>query len=95
MGIMKLSGNFRIAETDSFRKEISKPEFSEIYEKIKSVVYPQLKANPFFGPNIKKLKGEFDQFYRFRIGYYRLFYKIDKEKVIVFVVKIKKRKDAY
>lgn len=92
---MKLSSNFRIAETKTFKKEILKPELADIYKKLKSFVYPQLRSNPFFGPNIKKLKGEFEDFYRFRVGNYRLFYKIDKDKVIVFIIKLKHRKESY
>ena len=51
--------------------------------------------NPFFGPNIKKLKGEFKELYRFRIGDFRLFYKVSEETVIIFIVDIESRKDAY
>jgi mRNA interferase RelE/StbE len=54
-----------------------------------------LKGNPFFGVNIKKLKGEFKDLYRFRIGDYRLFYKIDEEESIIFILNIENRKDAY
>ena len=92
---MKSLGNFQIAETKSFQKEIQRPEFANVYKKLRNFVYPQLRSNPFFGPNIKKLKGEFEDFYRFRIGNYRLFYKIDENKVIVFIVKLKHRKESY
>ena len=51
--------------------------------------------NPFYGPNIKKLKGEFEGFYRFRIGKYRLFYVIQENELLVISVDIEKRKDAY
>ncbi|MCK5148039.1 type II toxin-antitoxin system RelE/ParE family toxin [bacterium] len=87
--------NFRIAETDSFQKEINRPEFQKLYKKIKNYVYPQIKNNPYFGINIKKLKGEFSDFYRYRIGNYRLFYKINNEDVIIFIVTIKHRKESY
>ena len=85
---------FQIAETKGFtkRKESIAPE---LYEKIKSVVYPQLRRNPYFGPNIKKLKGELSPYYRFRIGDYRLFYLIEAEKVLVAVVDLKHRQNAY
>ncbi|MCA9920632.1 MAG: type II toxin-antitoxin system mRNA interferase toxin, RelE/StbE family, partial [Anaerolineales bacterium] len=64
-------------------------------QKITDVVYPQLRSNPYFGANIKKLKGEFEGCYRYRIGNYRLFYLIDDKKVFVFVIDLKPRKDAY
>jgi mRNA interferase RelE/StbE len=66
-----------------------------VHDKIKKYIYPQLRNNPFFGPNIKKLKGELRDFYRFRLGNYRLFYKVDSNKVIVFIIDIHDRKDSY
>ncbi len=95
METIRLFHNYEIAETTSFQKEIKKVGSLNIYSKIKNVVYPQLKKNPYFGSNIKKLKREFDGVYRFRIGDYRLFYKIDKEKVIIFILSLKPRKDSY
>ena len=86
---------FKIAETEYFRKQLANLNLRKIYLKIENFVYPQLRVNPFFGPNIKKLKGEFEGNYRFRIGNYRLFYTVDKQKVIVFILEIANRKDAY
>ncbi|HED06554.1 MAG TPA: type II toxin-antitoxin system RelE/ParE family toxin [Ignavibacteria bacterium] len=86
---------FKIAETENFRKQIGKNQLKNLYNKIEKLLYPQLRTNPFFGPNIKKLKGEFNGLYRIRIGNYRLFYTIDKQKVIVFILEITQRKDAY
>lgn len=86
--------DFKIAETNTFEKAKKKLN-RKLYKKITQVVYPQLRDNPYFGVNIKKLKGEFEGLYRFRIGKYRLFYFIDDQKVIVFVIDLKHRKDAY
>ena len=82
---------YRIAETETFEKKIK----STKYKKIKEYVYPILRENPYFGSNIKKLKGDYKDLYRFRIGDYRLFYKISEDTVIVFIVDIETRKDAY
>jgi len=90
-----LFNDFKIAETESFQKNLKKTNSTKIYSKIKNIVYPQLKKNPYFGPNIKKLKGEFDGLYRFRIGDYRLFYSVDNDKIIVFILALKQRKDAF
>lgn len=87
--------NFKIAETHTFSKKMTKAEFKKLYKKISTYVYPMLKRNPYFGPNIKRLKGEYSDYYRYRIGDYRLFYKIEEDKVIIFIVDIKHRKDAY
>ena len=67
----------------------------KIYKKISEYVYPQLRGNPFFGSNIKKLKGEFEGLYRYRVGKYRIFYKIENDKVLVIILDIDDRKDAY
>ena len=85
---------FKIAETKTFEK-VKKKIDRKLYQKIVNVVYPQLRNNPYFGANIRKLKGEFEGFYRYRIGSYRLFYLIDGDKVMVFVIDLKHRKDAY
>jgi len=86
---------FKIAETETFSAKISSIKFKSQYKKIVDYVYPILRENPFFGPNIKKLKGNLKEVYRFRIGNYRLFYKISEETVIVFIINIEDRKDAY
>ena len=87
--------NYKIAETETFEKKIKTIKYKNFYSKINDYVYPILRTNPFFGPNIKKLKGEFKELYRFRIGDFRLFYKVSEETVIVFIVDIESRKDAY
>lgn len=86
---------FQIAETDTFQKKIKKRDFQSLYNKITSYVYPQLRKNPYFGQNIKKLKGEFSGIYRYRIGTFRLFYTIEPGKIVVFIIDIEKRKDSY
>jgi mRNA interferase RelE/StbE len=86
---------FRIAETDHFQKKIKSRMFSSLYGKIRDYVYPILRRNPYFGPNIKKLKGEFEGVYRYRIGNYRLFYLIQGSELIVLILDIEQRKDAY
>ena len=90
-----MSNRFEIAETETFQRSISKKEFVKIYNKIKTYVYPQLRINPFFGKNIKKLKGEFKDVYRYRIGEYRLFYQVDEKQILIFIMDIVKRKEAY
>lgn len=87
--------NFQIAETESFIKEIEKSQYKKLYKKIIDYVYPILKKNPYFGPNIKKLKGNYSDYYRYRLGDYRLFYKVDAEKIIIFIIDIRNRKKAY
>jgi mRNA interferase RelE/StbE len=90
-----LPNEFLIVESAGFSAKIRATEFRNAYEKAKRYVYPQLRVNPFFGPNIKKLKGEFAGVYRYRLGDFRLFYIVRKERIVVVVIDIAKRKDAY
>jgi mRNA interferase RelE/StbE len=87
--------NYKIAETETFSKKINSRKYNQLYKKIIEDIYPILKSNPFFGTNIKKLKGEYKEIYRFRIGDYRLFYKIDEQESIIFITNIANRQDAY
>jgi len=86
--------DFEIAETKTFEKIKIKVD-DKLYSKIKNFVYPQLKSNPYYGTNIKKLKGEFEGYYRYRIGNYRLFYLIENEKVLIVIVDLRHRQSAY
>jgi mRNA interferase RelE/StbE len=91
-----LSDKYRIAETRSFRKTLEKhKDLGRLYERIVEIVYPTLRREPHFGPNIKRLKGEFSEFYRYRIGDYRLFYTVEESEVLVVVADLRPRKDAY
>jgi mRNA interferase RelE/StbE len=86
---------YKIAETETFSKKVNTRKYGRLYKKIFEDVYPVLRNNPFFGANIKKLKGEYKEIYRFRIGDYRLFYTVNEKEFIIFVINIENRKDAY
>ena len=87
--------NYKIAETETFEKKIQSIKYRSLYQKITDYVYPILRENPYFGPNIKKLKGNYKELYRYRIGDHRLFYKVSEETVLIFIIDIESRKDAY
>jgi len=91
-------GNYRIFETDEFFRKLRKFSHQQsqfIQRKLKDYVYPQLKEEPHFGKNIKKLKDYAPETWRYRIGNTRVFYScLDKEK-IVYILSIDLRKDAY
>ena len=93
MAIIQLS-KYQIAETKTFVK-LKTTIDKKLYAKIENFVYPQLRENPHFGINIKKLKGQLEGYYRYRIGNYRLFYLIEDEKLIIAVVDFKHRQQAY
>ena len=89
---------YKIFETDEFLKRLHK--FSPhdrkfIGNKLKNIVYDQLRLEPHFGNNIKKLRSYVPEMWRFRIGKFRLFYSIDEDDKIVFVITVEFRKDSY
>ena len=86
---------FKIAETEHYTKKINSKKYNSLYQRIIEDIYPILRNNPFFGGNIKKLRGEYKNIYRFRIGDYRLFYKIEEQGSLVFIIDIESRQDAY
>lgn len=55
----------------------------------------QLEQNPRLHPNIKALKGELSGYYRYRLGDYRLLYRINDAQVQVVVMAIAHRSKAY
>jgi len=69
-------------------KKIDKIWQKKILHKIKTT----LSKNPHKG---KKLIGNLSDFYRLRVGDYRIIYSIDEEIVTVEVVKVRHRKDVY
>jgi len=45
--------------------------------------------------NIKPLKGNYSDLYRLRVGNYRVIYKIEKQKLIILIVRVGHRKEVY
>ncbi|MCP4267409.1 MAG: type II toxin-antitoxin system RelE/ParE family toxin [Candidatus Brocadiaceae bacterium] len=90
--------NFRIFETDEFFKQLKKmssPNVDFLQKKLNSYVYPQIKNQPFWGNNIKKLQGYSPDTWRYRIGKFRLFYVVNQEERIISILTVDFRKDAY
>ncbi len=90
--------DFKIFETDEFQKKLKKfpaNDTSVFRKKLTSFVYPQIKEEPFWGNNIKKLQGYDPDTWRYRIGKFRLFYIIDQDEQIIYMLTIDRRKDAY
>ena len=89
---------FRIFETNQFLKDLEQ-DFSGQQERIKTklvnYVYPQLKQNPYFGKNIKKLVNYNPDTWRYRVSSYRFFYEIDDQNKIVFMISADNRQNAY
>ncbi len=90
--------SFKIFETNKFQQTLQE-DFSGQQERIKrkfaGYVYPQLKQNPYFGKNIKKLINYKPETWRYRIGRYRFFYIIHDTRKIIIMLTVDNRKDAY
>ena len=90
--------NYQIFETNEFLKKIEKISNRDqtfIESKLLQHIYPQLKEEPHYGNNIKKLIDYKPETWRYRIGKYRLFYVIDESEKTAYVLSIDLRKDAY
>ena len=90
--------DYRIFETDPFCDDIDAIARSgqrRVLEKLREVVYPQLRARPQFGANIRKLRNYDPSTWRYRIGSWRFFYEIDEEEKIIFMTTAAHRGSAY
>ena len=55
----------------------------------------RLRQNPFFGPHIRKLRGELEGSYRYRLGSLRVAYSVDKREKVVWIEYIRTRGRSY
>ena len=72
--------------------------YNDVNDKLASkfnIAFDEISVQPYYGNNIKKLKGDLDGLYRYRSGDYRIVYSIEDKIKIVSVNWIGKRKDAY
>jgi mRNA interferase RelE/StbE len=84
-----LLSDFRIFETEQFQGDLKRvfgDRQEKIAAKLKRYVYPQLREQPYFGKNIKKLRGYAPETWRYRIGDHRFFYEVDDKEKIVFMI---------
>jgi mRNA interferase RelE/StbE len=89
---------YEIWETDQFQadlKNLAQSGQARLIKKLRTVVYPQLRTHPHYGPNIKKLKEYAPDTWRFRIGAWRFFYEIDEENRRVWMIAAAHRGVAY
>jgi mRNA interferase RelE/StbE len=89
---------FRIFETAQFQEDLQQDfrgQQTRIQHKLATYVYPQLRENPYFGRNIKKLRDTTPDTWRYRIGAYRFFYTIDERHRLIFMLTADHRGRAY
>jgi mRNA interferase RelE/StbE len=90
--------DYRIFETDQFQADLETrlgTRREKVMARLRDDIYPQLRAQPFFGRNIKKLKGYKPETWRYRVGEFRLFYGIDDDRKIVFMIAADTRQRSY
>ena len=89
---------YDLFETDEFLKSIEKLQKNDkalIKNKLNVYVYPQLRSEPHFGINIKKLRGYSTDTWRYRVGNYRIFYTIYENEHLVLLLVVENRAKAY
>lgn len=90
--------NYRIFETEQFQKDLQRnlgPRKEKLEKKLRDYVYPQLRSQPYFGKNIRKLRGYKPETWRYRIGSHRFFYEVDEKRKIVFMITAETRQESY
>jgi mRNA interferase RelE/StbE len=93
-----LSLKYKIFETRRFScdlKLLARSGHAQLEEKLHEYVYQQLKEEPHFGLNIKKLRGWTPTTWRYRVGNWRFFYIINEETHVVSMITASHRKEAY
>jgi mRNA interferase RelE/StbE len=89
---------YDLFETDEFLEcidRLQKRDKALVQTKLREYVYPQIKSEPHFGVNIKKLKGYSPNTWRYRIGHYRVFYTIDENDQLILLLVVENRDKAY
>ena len=90
--------DYRIFETEQFREDLKKnlgPRQEKLTKKLNEYVYPRLRVQPYFGKNIRRLRGYKPETWRYRIGPHRFFYEVDEREKIVFMVAAETRQGSY
>jgi len=89
---------YKIFETKNYSNSLERIDLSirkKLIIKISNYVFLQIKTEPHFGLNIKRLRNYSPDTWRYRIGRYRLFYELDEKDKIIFLTHIELRGNAY
>ena len=86
---------FLVDDSVDHAKQIARAGHLDVLRKLQTVVYPQLKQHPHFGPHIRKLKQYEPETWRYRIGAWRFFYEIDDRERLVLMTTASHRSSAH
>ena len=84
--------SWRIAFTKKAQKQIDALE-ANIRSRIKKSILQKLSTNPDL--YLEPLSGVFGEFYKFRVGDYRLICSKENEKLVIIVVEVGHRREVY
>ena len=90
--------SYRIFETRELLAALERLDEQQrrfIEPKLRRRIYLQLKEQPHYGVNIRKVRGYAPDTWRYRLGRFRLFYTINEPEKIVAILTVDDRKDAY
>jgi mRNA interferase RelE/StbE len=91
-------GSYKIFETRQFLRDLGwlgSAAQRGLEAKLRQYVYPILRDNLHFGPNIKRLKNWEPPTWRYRVAAWRFFYEIDKRAKVVSMTAADHRRQAY
>jgi len=80
-----------------FSKKARK-SFKKLPQNIQSVILQKIDKLIFFDydmQNIKKLKGQYKELYRLRVGDYRILFQVKNQKLIIIIIDILPRSRSY
>ena len=86
-----MNQNYKVLYNPHLKKDLkllSNKELSIFFNIIDSM----LLKDPFKG---KKLKGKFSELYKFRVGQYRIIYKINTVEKTIYILRCRHRKNVY
>jgi mRNA interferase RelE/StbE len=83
---------YKVAYLDSVEEDLKKLDKSTV-KKILNRIETYLSQDP-KGLG-KPLKGEFQGYWRYRWGDYRVIYKISEQEILIIILRISHRKDVY
>lgn len=84
---------FRVLLTDSARKLYERAD-RPLQQKLDRC-FEQLRTDPHAHPNIKRLKGKLKHHFRYRLGDYRVVYRLEEGERLVIVLLVEHRSEVY
>ncbi len=81
---------FQVSVKPSAEKQLNKLSKADYYRIL--TVFSLLTKNPYIG---KKMKGEYDSYYSYRVWPYRIIYEIRKKELLILIIRIGHRQGVY